>query len=72
MPPMKVAIAIDPASRGTICLDGVDISKHVRGLRVEARVDDVSRVTLELINVQIDIKGEVGRVLQSLAYEEEP
>ena len=47
---MKVEIDLPQvARRGSIRLDGVDVSGVVRSITVQATVDDVTRVTLELL-----------------------
>jgi hypothetical protein len=60
----------DPQAR--IVVNGVDLTRHVRGFRVEAGVGALTDVWLDLIGVTVDIQADVPRSrIQALTSEQD-
>jgi hypothetical protein len=53
-----------------VIVDGVDVSSMCTGLRVEAGIHGLTKVTLEL-SACVEITGEAGEVLKSMPLAEE-
>lgn len=52
-------VHVDATGQGTIELDGHDISRAVSSVEFVTAAGDVTRATLHLIGVQLDIESEV-------------
>lgn len=72
-PPLPVAITLTPNTVGSsITLNGMDISRYVRGIQVEADAHRGTRVSLDLINVDVALSGAIDpRILQRLVTDPE-
>jgi hypothetical protein len=74
----KIEIDVDGVGRGTITLDGHDVSGAVRGVRLSAEVGSVTEVELDLrlgyaqkvsgSEVQVIIPGDTARALHVLGW----
>lgn len=65
-PPVTVAILLAPQSHGSrVLIDGMDITRNLRGVEVRAFVGELSTVTLTL-SCRAEVTGEVGAVLKQL------
>jgi len=49
---------VDHMGRGEIFIDGKDISNMVKAFTIESSVDNVSKVTIELVAAQLDLEIE--------------
>lgn len=57
---LPVEISMNAVGRGSVVVDGVDLSKYIRAVHVSGGVDAPPRVILDLIPaVEIDAKAEV-------------
>lgn len=57
--PMAIALKIAPTGAGCrIELDGHDVSNYCRAVTVHADVNEISKVTLELVMVEVTVEGE--------------
>lgn len=58
MKPSKVEITVDACGRGSVIVDGRDLSNNVRSVRLEAGVNDLTVVHLTLIGADVTIAAE--------------
>jgi hypothetical protein len=63
--PTRVAIDLHPDGRGQVYIDGQPVPK-VRAIRIDARVNQLTTVTLELVNVEL--VGDVAAALEVRNY----
>lgn len=56
---VKISLPSATADDGKVILDGVDISSHLCGVRFNARVGDVTGLTLELAIPAVEVDGKV-------------
>ncbi len=57
----KVVLKVNATGRGTIHIDDKEI-ENVRGVKVQSSVDDLTTVTIELVNVDVEAELEAGIV----------
>jgi len=70
-PSVHVSLIVDQGG-ARIVVNGVDLSTHCRGFRVEAGVGACADVWLDLIGVTLDIQAEVPRSrIQALTPEQD-
>lgn len=50
------------AGHGTVELDGVDVSRAIRGVRIDATATELPQVTLDLAVFEIEVDAENSRV----------
>lgn len=53
-----VELVIDPDGRGSITVDGVDLSLAVNAVEIQSQVGDTTRMTLSLVAPRIEFDGQ--------------
>ena len=61
----KFSVDVDYAGRGTIMLDGRDISSYVRKIEIASAVGEPTTVTVTFINVDVTAVNSVARESKS-------
>ena len=73
--PLHVSLTVGPRGEDPIArivVNGVDLTRHVRGFKVEAGVGAQTDVWIDLIGVTVDIDAEVPRSrIQALTPEQD-
>lgn len=54
----EVHLVIDPHGRGSIVVDGVDLSLAVNGVELQSQVGDTTRMSLSLVAPRIEFDGQ--------------
>lgn len=57
--PVHISIAVDAEQRARIRVNGMDITRHCRVIRVEAREGAIPSAWLNLIGVTLDVEADV-------------
>lgn len=52
--PVRITLAISASGRGSVVVDGIDLSNHCRAVTVSSEVGNATEVTLTLNNVEVD------------------
>lgn len=52
----KLVVRLDAIGRGTVTLDGFELSKYSNAIHIESRVGEATRVSVDLISVNVDVE----------------
>ncbi len=57
--PLPIKITVTPDGRGSVVIDGHDLSNHVRGVDLSAHLGDPTAIRLDFVNVEVELDGAV-------------
>uniref|UniRef100_A0A6M3XYI5 Uncharacterized protein n=1 Tax=viral metagenome TaxID=1070528 RepID=A0A6M3XYI5_9ZZZZ len=63
-------ISLNGVSDGNVVLDGIDISRFVRGLSLQARVGNSPVLMLDTIGTGLEIEGEAVEIIKRIPTED--
>jgi len=63
-------ISLNGASDGSVVLDGVDISRCVRGFSLRARLGDSPVLVLDTVGTGFEIEGEAAEIMKRIPTED--
>ena len=63
-------ISLNGVSDGSVVLDGVDISRFVRGLSLQARIGLSPILMLDTIGTGLEIEGEAVEIIKRIPTED--
>lgn len=57
--PLSISVTLNEIGRGTIVIDGKDVSDHVRGIAITADASSATQVQLTFVKVDLAFKGKI-------------
>lgn len=57
--PLNVILAVDELGRGALNINGLELGRYVKSLKLEADVSDLTKLTVTLVKVRVHAEAEV-------------